>query len=169
MTGSSGRGGGFFVFAVVDDLPSSVLLRRTAWNQQGPFRCDDYKTDDWEYLVRASYHHRFIRLEESYVLYRQVASSLSKALSLANGNERMRESLIARFGLHSPDGTPVDETALAYRRWHGNAVFADIHCARGDLRLGLREFSRLLVKGPNRVASLSRLGKSLFRRAFPRT
>lgn len=150
-------------------LPSSVLLRRSAWNRLGPFRCDDYKTDDWEYLVRASHQHRFLRLKESYVLYRQVATSLSKIMSPVNAHERMRESLIARFGLQSPDGTAVDPAALAYQRWRGAAVFADSHCARGDLGLGLRQFGRLLGSGPNRGATLGRLGKSLYRRMFPKT
>lgn len=150
-------------------LPSSVLLRRSAWNQLGPFRCDDQKTDDWEYLVRASRHHRFLRLAQSYVLYRQVPTSLSKGMSPINAHEGMRESLIARFGLQSPDGTPVDQDALTYQRWRGAAVFADAHCARGRLGLGLREFGRLLAKGPNRINTVERLGKSLFRRAFPKS
>ena len=149
-------------------LPSSVLLRRSAWNQLGPFRCDNQQTDDWEYLVRASTQFRFVRLSESFVLYRQVANSLSKRVAKVNLHEDMRSQLLARFGLQSPDGTPVDPVQLANFQYQGHRNFADLHCARGDLGLGLRGFSRLLRDGPHRGESISRLGKSLFRRVFPK-
>ena len=149
-------------------LPSSVLLRRSAWNQQGPFRCDNQQTDDWEYLVRASTQFRFVRLSESFVLYRQVANSLSKRTARVNTHENMRSQLLARFGLQSPDGTPVDSAQLAKFQYLGHRNFADLHCARGDLGLGLSGFAQLLREGPHRRESLVRLGKSLFRRVFPK-
>ena len=149
-------------------LPSSVLLRRSAWEQLGPFRCDNQKTDDWEYLVRASTEFRFVRLSESFVLYRQVADSLSKRVGPVNTHENMRSQLLARFGMQSPDGTPVDPIQLANFQYEGHRNFADMHCARGNLGLGLQGFARLLRDGPHRDESLTRLGKSLFRRAFPR-
>lgn len=89
-------------------LPSSWLARRSMWEQTGPFLCDNQQTDDWEYVVRASRDFPFVKLEEEFVLYRQVSSSLSKRTPGANVGESMRESLLGRFGLTSPDGTPVD-------------------------------------------------------------
>jgi glycosyltransferase involved in cell wall biosynthesis len=149
-------------------LPSSVMLRRSAWNQLGPFLCDNQQTDDWEYLVRASQSFRFVRLQESFVLYRQLSSSLSKRTAPKNFHELMRVDLIRRFGLQSPDGTEVDRAKLAAFQYKGHSNFADMHCARGDLSLGLRNFANLLRHGPQRGETLTRLGKSLFRRVFPK-
>ncbi len=151
-------------------LPSSVLLRRSAWNQLGPFLCENQRTDDWEYLVRASTQHRFVRLAESYVLYRQLTSSLSKAVAATNEHETMRSHLLSRFGMQAPvgEGTPVDAQALAEYQYRGHSNFADQHCARGRLGLGLRCFATLIWRGPRRGHSLLRLAKSLFRRVFPK-
>jgi hypothetical protein len=149
-------------------LPSSVLMRRSAWDQLGPFPCDNQKTDDWEYLVRASTQYRFVGLAESFVLYRQLSNSLSTRVPSSNFGESMRSSLLQRFGMKSPDGSPVDPAQLAAAQFRGKSNFADLHCARGNLGIGLRAFGRLLVEGPRRGESLSRLAKSLFRRAFPK-
>lgn len=149
-------------------LPSSWLFRRSAWQRLGPLRADDQKTDDWEYIVRASRDHVFVCLEEELVLYRQVPGSLSRRLASENGGELMRERLIGRYGLSSPDGTPVDEQALRQQRYQGWRHFADAHCARGDLALGLRTFATLLRRGPRRGHTLLSLAMALRRRMFPR-
>ncbi len=149
-------------------LPSSVLFRRTAWRELGPFLCDDYKTDDWEYLVRASHHYRYVRLREPMVLYRQHPNSLSQKVAAAPVGELMREALIRRFGTTSPDGQEVDHVALARESYLGWSNFADAHCAKGDLGAGLKTFGRLLMKGPRRGATSLKLAKSLYRRAFPK-
>lgn len=149
-------------------LPSSWLVRRSAWQRLGPLRCEDQKTDDWEYIVRASRDHVFVALKEDLVLYRQVAGSLSRRLTPENGGELMRERLIGRYGLASPDGTPVDRQALQQQRYQGWRHFADAHCARGELGLGLRTFATLLRRGPRRGHTLLSLGMALRRRLFPR-
>ena len=149
-------------------LPSSVMFRRTAFRELGPMLCADHQTDDWEYLVRASWNYRFLKLAEPMVLYRQHASSLSRKLASRNVGELMRESLISRFGLSSPDGTPVNEAELARGRYQGWSTFADAHCARGDLKTGLGVFARLLRTGPHRAESAKRVVRSLGRRVFPK-
>lgn len=150
-------------------LPSSVLFTRNAWRALGAFRCDNQKTDDWEFLVRASQQFKFIRLAESLVLYRQHPQSLSRRLAITNDHEQMRECLLLRFGLKSPDGTVVDLRQLQEFRHAGCCNFADAHCARGNIQLGLREFSRLLWYESRRTATATKLAKSLFRRAFPKS
>jgi glycosyltransferase involved in cell wall biosynthesis len=149
-------------------LPSSMLFRRSAWQALGPFRCDDQQTDDWEYILRSSQRYRYVRLAESMVLYRAVASSLSRRLRRDNNTELMREQIIGRFGLRSPDGTEVDARELARLRYLGWSNFADAHCARGELGLGLATFGRLLLRGPSRAESALRLAKALRRRVFPK-
>jgi glycosyltransferase involved in cell wall biosynthesis len=149
-------------------LPSSMLWRRSTWQQTGPFLCNDQQTDDWEYIIRATRDHRFVRLDESLVLYRQVASSLSRRVPARNTPELMRDALLARYGRASPDGTPVDERQLSDWRYLGWATFADMHCARGDLRTGMDVFSRLLREGPKRGETVMRVAKSLRRRVFPK-
>lgn len=149
-------------------LPSSVLFRRSAWQALGPFLCEVQQTDDWEYLVRASRSHRFARLAESMVLYRQHPASLSRKVLKANVTELMRESLIARYGLESPDGTPVDLPALNRLRAAGWRNFGDAHCASGDLATGLQTFGRLLWRGPERTRAAEKLMKSLVRRVAPK-
>lgn len=149
-------------------LPSSVLFRRSAWRHLGPFLCEVQQTDDWEYLVRASRTHRFVRLAESMVLYRQHPASLSRKVPRVNVTEQMRESLIDRFGLQSPDGTPVDIAALDRLRAAGWRNFGDAHCARGELAIGLRTFAGLLWRGPERASAAEKLVKSLARRVAPK-
>lgn len=149
-------------------LPSSTIFRRQAWNAMGPFLCADQQTDDWEYFVRCSQSYRFTRLAEPMVLYRQHAASLSRRLPSRNTGELMRESLISRFGMNSKDGTPVDLIALTRERYLGWSNFADAHCARGDLGVGLGAFAKLLRDGPNRGTSLTRIVKSVGRRVFPK-
>lgn len=148
-------------------LPSSILFRRSAWNTIGPFLTEDSQTDDWEYFVRASTQARFVKLRDSMVLYRQVPGSLSRRVPSVNNTELMRESLIARFGLQSPDGSAVDACELARRRHHGWCNFASTHCVRGDLGLGLRSFAKLVLSGPRRLDTSTRMAKSLYRRIFP--
>ncbi len=148
-------------------LPSSLLFRRTAWCATGPFLCDDQQTDDWEFLVRSSRSYRFVRLAESMVLYRQSSSSLSRRLPPIDTTELMRDTLLARYGGSSPDGTPVDAVALAHWRFLGHSHFADAHCAAGDMRTGLAGFAKLLKQGPLRAETVWRLCKSLRRRVFP--
>ena len=128
-------------------LPSSVVFRRSASTTLGPFLCDNQQTDDWEYLVRASRTFRFVRLAEPLVLYRQVPTSLSRRVPAQNWPELMRQSLLERFGMSSPDGQPVDAEALSNKRYLGWAHYADLHCARGDLKVGLSTFARLLRRG----------------------
>lgn len=149
-------------------LPSSMMIRRQAWNSTGPFLCNDQKTDDWEYFVRASRSYQFLKLAEPFVLYRQHPGSLSRKLQAKNTTELMRESLIAQYGTSSPDGTPVDGPELERRRYVGWRNFADAHCARGSLGTGLGTFGKLLLTGPRRGESVQRLAKSLVRRAFPK-
>lgn len=149
-------------------LPSSVLWRRSAWDRMGGFLTDNQQTDDWEYLVRASTQHRFVRLAESFVLYRQHAVSLSRRIPQTNTTELMRADLIRRFGMSSPAGHNVDPRALQAFQHRGWCNFADSHCAKGDLGLGLRTFARLLGHGPERGATLTKCAKSLFRRWVPK-
>ena len=164
------RSGWIYHLLVVENwaLPSSVMLRRSTWRQLGPFLCEDHQTDDWEYLVRASRTFQFVRLAEPMVLYRQHPASLSRRLPLTNGPELMRQALIRRFGLQSPDGTPVDMAELDRLRTLGWRNFADSHCARGDLQVGLAAFRRLLIQGPERALSLKKMAMSLARRVVPK-
>ncbi|MBK1656441.1 glycosyltransferase family 2 protein [Allochromatium vinosum] len=149
-------------------LPSSLLFSRNAWNIGGPFLCENQQTDDWEYIVRSSHNFKFIRLEEPFVLYRQHQHSLSRRMPDMNYPEMMRESLLQRFGNQSPGGAFIDEDQLNQQRYLGWSNFADAHCARGDLRVGIKSFAQLIVTGPRRAESIGRLGKSIYRRAFPK-
>lgn len=149
-------------------LPSSVVWRRSAWERLGGFLTDDQKTDDWEYLVRASTQHRFVRLAESFVLYRQHAVSLSRRIPPVNSHELMRSRLLQRFGMSMPPGHDVDARALQMFQHRGWCNFADSHVAKGDLGVGLKAFARLLATSPYRGQTLTKLGKSLFRRVVPR-
>lgn len=149
-------------------LPSSVLWRRSAWDRMGGFLTDHQQTDDWEYLVRASTQHRFVRLAEPFVLYRQHPASLSKRVPATNITELMRADLIRRFGMSAPAGNPIDNKALQAFQHRGWANFADAHCVKGDLGLGLKTFGKLLVSGPSRASTLSKACKSLVRRWIPK-
>lgn len=148
-------------------LPSSVIWRRSAWDRMGGFLTDNQQTDDWEYLVRASTQHRFVRLAESFVLYRQHPVSLSRRIPATNTTELMRVDLLRRFGMSSPEGHAVDPVELQRFQHRGWVNFADAHCAKGDLGLGLKTFARLLRRGPYRGATLTKCAKSLFRRWVP--
>ena len=149
-------------------LPSSVVFRRTACTALGPFLCDDYKTDDWEYLVRASWQYRAVRLSEPMVLYRQHPQSLSQRVSELPVGEVMRRLLLNRYGTSSPDGKEVDRIALDWEEYQGWSNFADTHCARGELAKGLKIFMKLLASSPHRHATAMKLAKSLYRRLRPK-
>ena len=148
-------------------LPSSVVWRRSAWDRMGGFLTDNQQTDDWEYLVRASTQHRFVRLAEPFVLYRQHPVSLSRRIPATNTTELMRADLIRRFGMSSPPGHDVDPEALRSFQHKGWCNFADAHTAKGDLGLGLKTFAQLLARGPYRERTLTKCAKSLFRRWVP--
>ena len=149
-------------------LPSSVIFRRAAWRELGPFLCEDYKTDDWEYLVRASSQYRAVRLCEPMVLYRQHHQSLSQRVVAQPVGELMRQSLIRRFGTSSPDGQEADRATLESESYQGWSSFADAHCARGDLRTGLKAFAQLFTRGPRRTETAVKLAKSIYRRMSPK-
>ena len=149
-------------------LPSSTMFRRQAWSTTGPFLCNDQQTDDWEYFARSSQSYCFLKLLEPFVLYRQSPGSLSRKLPVKNTTELMRESLIQRYGITSRDGQQVDWEELGRRSYLGWSNFADSHCARGNLGIGLGAFGKLLLTGPQRGESLQRIAKSLTRRVFPK-
>ena len=149
-------------------LPSSLLFRREAWNTTGPFLCHDQQTDDWEYVVRASQSHCFLKLLGSFVLYRQTPGSLSRKLKKCNNTEAMRESFITQYGTASANGEQVNKVELESRRYLGWSNFADAHCAHGNLGVGLSAFSSLILNGPSRSESFHRLTKSLIRRFIPK-
>lgn len=148
-------------------LPSSVLWRRSAWDSLGGFLTENQQTDDWEYLVRASTQHRFVRLAESFVLYRQHPVSLSKRIPTTHTTELMRSELLRRFGMSAPPGHDIDPAALRRFQHRSWCNFADAHTAKGDLSLGLKTFAHLLGSGPDRGHTLTKMGKSLFRRWVP--
>lgn len=145
-------------------LPSSVMFRRSAWATTGDFLCEDHKTDDWEYFVRASRQFQFAKLRAVMVLYRQHPGSLSRRITTENVGEAMRERLLQQYGYLSPDGVSVDLAELTARRYRGKRDFADVHCSRGDLITGLRNFLTLIAEGPNRSQSVLCLARSLRRR-----
>ncbi len=145
-------------------MTSSIVLRRCAWEKTGPFDCDAYQTEDWDYVIRASRWFQFIKLAEPLVLYRRHPASLSQRLPLTNTPELLRDAAIARYGTRSPDGTEVDFDELGRRRYDGWRNFAAAHCTHGELAIGLRGFARLLLAGPQRGRSLATLLKSLARR-----
>jgi glycosyltransferase involved in cell wall biosynthesis len=147
-------------------LPSSALMPRRAFAKLGPFLCENQKTDDWEFFVRASQEFEFRKLAARLVAYRQTPQSLSKRVSEVNETEAMREALMARFGLRSPQGPAVDAAELARRQRKSRRDFADMHVARGNLFLGLTGFLQLLARGPDRSAVLACLMRSAARRAI---
>lgn len=141
-------------------LPSSAMFRRASAQATGEFPTLDQQTDDWEYTVCASRQYPFAKLAAPLVAYRQSPGSLSKRPRDRNVTELMRDSLIRRFGLVSPQGQPVDKIELQRRRYRGHRDFADMHLARGDWRLGLKCFARLLADGPQRAKSLEAVAKA---------
>lgn len=149
-------------------ITSSLLFRRSAWKETGPFDCNAYQTEDWDYVIRASRRFQFLKLAEPLVLYRQHPASLSQRLAPTNTPEVLRDTLIARYGTKSPDGKEVDFDELRRRRYDGWRHFAAAHCARGKLSIGLRSFTSLLLRGPQRRRSLETLLKSLARRLVPK-
>jgi hypothetical protein len=69
--------------------------------------------------------------------------------------------------MSAPPGHDIDREALQNFQHRGWCNFADAHCARGDLGLGLKTFAQLLIRGPYRTRTLNKFGKSLFRRLVP--
>jgi glycosyltransferase involved in cell wall biosynthesis len=148
-------------------LPSSMLVRRSVFQAHGPFPATDQFTDDWEFTVQVSRHVRFAKLAARLVAYRETAGSLSKRPRTQNTTELMRESLISRYGLVSPQGERVDEQELQARRYRGWLHFAAMNVVRGDLGVGLRAYGSLLQRGPQRPRTALTLCKSLVRRVVP--
>ena len=145
-------------------LPSSIVFRRSALHTLGPFLCDDHQTDDWEYTVRASRLFPFAKLAAPLVAYRQTPGSLSRRPRQENVTELMRDSLIARFGLTSPQGGSVDAAELARRRQKGWRDFAITHVTQGSLATGASAFGRLGWAGPDRAHTAFIATKALGRR-----
>ena len=148
-------------------LPSSSVFRRSALQTLGPLLCDDQQTDDWEYTVRASRLFPFAKLAAPLVAYRQSPGSLSRRPRRENVTELMRDSLIARFGLSSPQGGHVDMAELARRRHKGWCDFAITHLTHGDLATGASVFGRLVRTGPHRAHTALTAAKALGRRLMP--
>jgi len=145
-------------------LPSTLLFRRAVWDALGPFLCDNQQTDDWEYFVRASRQFKFAKLSAALVLYRQHPASLSRRPSEINHTEVMREQLIDRYQYNCPYGGPVDKIELQRRRYLGLRHFADAHIVAGNLKLGLRQITLLLMAGPSRTETLLTMIKATRRR-----
>jgi glycosyltransferase involved in cell wall biosynthesis len=148
-------------------LPSSMLVRRSVFQAHGLFPATDQFTDDWEFTVQVSRHVRFAKLAARLVAYRETVGSLSKRPRTKNSTELMREALIGRYGLVSPQGERVDELELAARRYRGWLHFANMNVVRGDLKVGLQAYAGLLQRGPHRPRTALTLCKSVVRRAVP--
>lgn len=78
----------------------------------------------------------------------------------------MRESMIARYGLTSPQGVAVDPVELAARRYRGWRNFAATHVAHGDLGIKSAAFHRMVLQGPHRAGSALNFVKALGRRVI---
>lgn len=150
-------------------LPSSVVFRRTLLNELGVFLCEDHQTDDWEYFVRASTQTQFAKIAAPLVLYRQHPTSLSRKLPRINASEIMREKLLAKYGMTSPQGIPVDNDELDRRRYLGRRHFADAHVSHGQIGLGLKYFLELIISGPRRSETLATLVRSTGKRILRST
>lgn len=145
-------------------LPSTLLFRRSVVDEIGLFSTDDSKTDDWEYMVRASRHCQFEKLKDIVVLYRQHPSQLSRKLSPVDVTYEMRERMIQKYGTSGPDGKLVDQSALAARRFASQIAFGGAHVERGDFGLGVSKMMNLLLFSSNRFNALEVLGKSTIKR-----
>lgn len=147
-------------------LPSSVLFRRSLWEEIGPFLCQDQQTDDWEYFVRASRCFKFAKIKSSLVLYRQPLNSLSRRVPEFNSTEMMRNSLIDKFGLSGPQGELVDPIELKNRRYIGIRNFCDLQLSRGDWFKGFCGFLDLFICHDNKIATAITFVKSCRCRIF---
>ena len=149
-------------------LPSSALIRRDVFERSGPFTCACQQTDDWEFFVRVSREWQFLKLAAPLVAYRQTPGSLSRRIMATNEPEAMRDSLIDRFGLVSPQGFEVDRAELSRRRHKGRMDFANAHLARGSLIRGIVSSVRLIADGPARFSTSLALMNAVRRRFFPK-
>lgn len=149
-------------------LPSTLMFRRSVFDGVGPFLQQDSKTDDWEWMIRASRVHQFAKLRDCLTLYRQHSNQLSRKLPVTDVTALMRERMISKYGLTGPDGRWVDAVELDRRRYSGLLSFSSSHFGTGNVPIALAHARRAIEMHPAWPHGYLLTPKGLMRRGLNR-
>jgi glycosyltransferase involved in cell wall biosynthesis len=135
-------------------LTSTELIRREVFERTGLFDPSLRSGEDWDFLLRASRHFRFLKLHDVVTLYRQHPNQTTRRAWPVDYEDLVRSTAIERFGTCGPDGAEVDRSALRQRRFKGHLNFGLRHLEAGDPRVALQAFLRALACRPTALRTV---------------
>jgi glycosyltransferase involved in cell wall biosynthesis len=141
-------------------LTSTALARATVFASAGGFDESLPFSEDWDFWLRVSQQHQFLKLREVSTLYRQHASQGSRVTRAIDYRTRLLESASKKWGLASRDGRCL--TPRQFRRQLAvySASFGLGHLGPGpgaSPRIAARAFLKALAIDPSYWRSLAYL------------
>ena len=141
-------------------LTSTALARATVFASSGVFDESLPFSEDWDFWLRVSQQHQFLKLREVSTLYRQHANQGSRVTRALDYRTQLLERTAARWGLASRDGRCL--TPRQFRRQLAvySASFGLGHLGQGpgaSPRIAARAFLKALAIDPSYWRSLAYL------------
>lgn len=129
-------------------LTTTVMLRASLVRKIGEFDVTLFNGDDYDYWIRASRFAEIHKLKSVSALYRVRSSSVSTTPQRRNFEHEVICKAIDRWGLVGPDGLESDRSVIDKRLRDLVFRHAYVHFWRGDPRLALGAFLRVLRDQP---------------------
>jgi len=131
---------------------STVMARRTLFDQIGVFDASLRIGEDYDLWLRASRVTPILRVPAPCALYRIHPSSITKSIPTDNYRARVLGRALAQWGYSSPDGASADPAAVRRVLAKSWSDFAGAHLRVGNLALARRAAYKALRADPAHLA-----------------
>lgn len=129
-------------------LFSTALFRKTVFDTVGKFDPELPPADDWDFALRASRQFKMIKFGDVVALYRQHSGQTSRKIFARDFQSDLRDSMILRYGLASPDGGLPDPHKLKDRRVRSYISFCAMHSQSGSASIAFQALRRAFFLAP---------------------
>ncbi len=139
-------------------LTSTALVRQGVFATTGTFDEALPFSEDWDFWLRASRQHRFLKLREVSTLYRQHASQGSRMVRPVDYRTLLLENACAQWGLASTDGRSVSQRQFRRQLAHYSTTFGLGHLkadTRTSRRIAAKAFRKAWTLDPSYWRSLA--------------
>ena len=148
--------------------PSTMLIKKAAWQAIGGFDESRRYAEDQEFNIRLSRKFSATVIKMAGVLYRRHHASATASLQRENHWADMIKECVSRYGTVNPDGKPIDAIklsahigALHFLHGYGHYTHGNVDVARKELRDAVRYDRRNMRYAAYRTLSAVPLSRSL--------
>ena len=140
--------------------PSTMLIKKAAWQAIGGFDESRRYAEDQEFNIRLSRKFSATVIKMAGVLYRRHHASATASLQRENHWADMIKECVSRYGAVNPDGKPIDAIklsahigALHFFHGYGHYMYGEVDVARKEFLEAIRRDKRNVKYSMYRVLS----------------